>query len=170
MRFGTVFSPSSTFSGLLASVLLAVSLSAQEPGPPPAGTEPRWVRSHPVAVEGQEVEYDAVVASIAQAHEDGEPADELFYTGHLRTDTPDAGSRPIVFAYNGGPGSASFRLHMGIMGLRRVVTPEVGPDVAEAMLRNPEMYVEESLLPQWRTRLADFARRTSGGSGMASDR
>jgi carboxypeptidase C (cathepsin A) len=31
-----------------------------------------------------------------------------------------------VFAYNGGPGSASFWLHMGIMGPRRVRTPVVG--------------------------------------------
>ena len=35
-------------------------------------------------------------------------------------------TRPIIFAYNGGPGSASFWLHMGIMGRRRVVTPNVG--------------------------------------------
>lgn len=86
----------------------------------------RWESSHTIQVGGKTVGYDAVVASITLTNDAGEPSGELFYTGYFRTNAAP-GPRPIIFAYNGGPGSASFWLHMGIMGPRRVVTPEVGP-------------------------------------------
>ena len=34
--------------------------------------------------------------------------------------------RPIMFAYNGGPGSASIWLHMGILGPQRAVIADAG--------------------------------------------
>ena len=79
---------------------------------------------------GETVEYDAVVASTTLTNGEGEDSAELFYTAYFRTDGAPSEDRPLVFAYNGGPGSASFWLHMGIMGPRRVVTPGVGPQGA----------------------------------------
>ena len=114
----------------LATVLAFAPLAAQDD---PGGSEDgkaRWVTSHSIRVDRSAIDYDAVVSSITLTDQAGEPTGELFYTGYFRTDIPDAGSRPIIFAYNGGPGSASFWLHMGIMGPRRVVTPEVGPQGA----------------------------------------
>jgi carboxypeptidase C (cathepsin A) len=35
----------------------------------------------------------------------------------------DAGTRPVTFVFNGGPGSASIWLHMGLFGPKRVVVP-----------------------------------------------
>lgn len=35
-------------------------------------------------------------------------------------------NRPIVFAYNGGPGSSSFWLHMGVLGPKRIVVNDPG--------------------------------------------
>ncbi len=90
----------------------------------------RWESSHSIAVGGETVAYDAVVASTLLEDADGAPAAELFYTAYFRTNGRPSGERPLVFAYNGGPGSASFWLHMGIMGPRRVVTPEAGPQGA----------------------------------------
>lgn len=90
----------------------------------------RWESSHSIVVGGETVEYDAVVASTTLTNQEGEPAAELFYTAYFRTNGAPSSERPLVFAFNGGPGSASFWLHMGIMGPRRVVTPEVGPQGA----------------------------------------
>ena len=95
-----------------------------------SGAGDRWESQHSIAVGGETVAYDAVLSSITLTDESGEPSGELFYTAYFRTNAPNPGSRPIVFAYNGGPGSASFWLHMGIMGPRRVVTPSVGPQGA----------------------------------------
>ncbi len=95
---------------------------AQEPA--------RWQSSHSIVIGGETVDYDAVVSGTTLTNDSGEAAAELWYTAYFRTNGTPPGQRPIVFSYNGGPGSASFWLHMGIMGPRRVVTPEVGPQGA----------------------------------------
>lgn len=41
-------------------------------------------------------------------------------------DDADPGTRPVTFAFNGGPGSASVWLHLGVLGPRRVVMGDVG--------------------------------------------
>jgi carboxypeptidase C (cathepsin A) len=102
-----------------------VALQGQETAPEPEPS--RWESHHAIDLGGERVEYDAVVGSIVLRGDDGEATAELFYTGYFRTNAPNPSSRPVVFAYNGGPGSASFWLHMGIMGPRRVATPDVGP-------------------------------------------
>ncbi len=90
----------------------------------------RWESSHSIDGGGETVEYDAVVTGIQLDNDDGAPAAQLWYTAYFRTNGAAPGERPLVFSYNGGPGSASFWLHMGIMGPRRVVTPDVGPQGA----------------------------------------
>ena len=113
---------------LTALLLVTGGAAAQETeAAPPAS---RWETSHSIEVDGETVEYDAVVANTTLTNEDGEDAGKLFYTAYFRTNGAPAQERPLIFAYNGGPGSASFWLHMGIMGPRRVVTPEVGPQGA----------------------------------------
>ena len=121
---------------LVAGLLAAPSLNAfslpaqaQDAGSPPAELE-RWESRHAIEVGGETVEYDAVVGGIVLTDDEGEAAAELYYTAYFRTNGAPSAGRPLVFAYNGGPGSASFWLHMGIMGPRRVVTPEVGPQGA----------------------------------------
>jgi len=51
----------------------------------------------------------------------GNPTAEasMFYVAYFKS---GGGTRPVTFVYNGGPGSASFWLHMGAFGPRRVVT------------------------------------------------
>jgi carboxypeptidase C (cathepsin A) len=47
----------------------------------------------------------------------------VFYVAYFKS---GAGLRPVTFVYNGGPGSASFWLHMGAFGPRRIVTSTDG--------------------------------------------
>ncbi len=105
-------------------------IAQEEASAAAAGAEPqpsRWESSHSILVGGETVEYDAVVGSSILRDDEENATAELFYTAYIRTNDPGPSDRPIIFAYNGGPGSASFWLHMGIMGPRRVVTPNVGP-------------------------------------------
>ena len=44
----------------------------------------------------------------------------MFFVAYT-LDGQDAGKRPLTFAFNGGPGSASVWLHMGALGPKRVV-------------------------------------------------
>lgn len=53
------------------------------------------------------------------------PKAEIFLTSYVAT--PRAGeNRPVTFAFNGGPGSSSVWLHLGLLGPRRVDSGDVG--------------------------------------------
>lgn len=105
---------------LATAVAGPAGLSAQD------ATPADWTSRHTLQIGGQTVEYTATVGSIVLRDESEAPTAQLYYTAYLRTNAPNRATRPVIFSYNGGPGSASFWLHMGIMGPRRVRTPEVG--------------------------------------------
>ena len=50
---------------------------------------------------------------------------EVFLTAYTRTGA-DPLTRPVTFAFNGGPGSSSVWLHLGLLGPRRVDMGDVG--------------------------------------------
>jgi carboxypeptidase C (cathepsin A) len=50
---------------------------------------------------------------------------EIFSVSYL-LDAPDSERRPVTFAFNGGPGSSSVWLHLGLFGPRRVLMGDVG--------------------------------------------
>jgi carboxypeptidase C (cathepsin A) len=56
----------------------------------------------------------------------------------------DAAARPVCFAFNGGPGSASIWLHLGALGPKRVVVPDDGsmPLPPYAVQDNPHSWFE----------------------------
>ncbi|MHA7275990.1 S10 family peptidase [Arthrobacter sp. Hz1] len=58
------------------------------------------------------------------------PKAEIFIVAYTKdTDPDDAGQanqRPVTFAFNGGPGSASIWLHLGLLGPRRVDSGDTG--------------------------------------------
>ncbi|TDC99275.1 peptidase S10 [Nonomuraea deserti] len=53
------------------------------------------------------------------------PKAEMFVTAYT-LDGADPLSRPVTFAFNGGPGSSSVWLHLGVLGPRRVVMGDAG--------------------------------------------
>jgi carboxypeptidase C (cathepsin A) len=56
--------------------------------------------------------------------EDALATARMFYAAYFKKDAP-AASRPLMFLYNGGPGSSTMWLHMGAFGPRRIVTEEI---------------------------------------------
>ena len=54
---------------------------------------------------------------------------ELSITAYTR-EGADAAHRPVTFAFNGGPGSSSAWLHLGVLGPRRIVAPDADVPVA----------------------------------------
>ncbi len=108
---------------LLVLLFVPSTLRGQEA---PAGTEPapkEWRTHHSIRVAGETVEYDAVLGSIILRDAQENPTGQMYYTAYFRSGIPDSSHRPIMFSYNGGPGSSSFWLHMGVMGPKRVRTP-----------------------------------------------
>lgn len=114
---------------------------------------PDSTTEHTVTLGGAKMTYTAVAGTITVGYSDGfdamlgmdgklladsgmNPIDaakpeeapataRMFYTAYFRKDAGVAGRpRPVMFLYNGGPGSATMWLHMGSFGPRRVVTPD----------------------------------------------
>ena len=54
-----------------------------------------------------------------------QPRAQIFHTSYVLDDV-ETGQRPVTFAFNGGPGSSSVWLHLGLFGPRRVVMGDVG--------------------------------------------
>jgi len=66
------------------------------------------------------VAYTATAGTLSIKNEKDEPIALFGFTAYVK-DGGDLRARPIVFAYNGGPGSSSAWLHMGILGPKRTV-------------------------------------------------
>jgi carboxypeptidase C (cathepsin A) len=118
---------------LLYLTALAPSTLAQQTGTEPARTaeqpparEQLSVTSHTVRIDGVEVRYTATAGTLLLEDETGAPKAQAFFVAYTRDGVGESGDRPITFAYNGGPGSASIWLHMGTLGPRRVRMAEEG--------------------------------------------
>ncbi len=73
-----------------------------------------------VTIGRTKVPYRAVAGTYTMKEEDGTPKATLFYVAYMRSGVRDTSRRPVTFAFNGGPGSSSVWLHMGLFGPRRV--------------------------------------------------
>ncbi len=88
--------------------------------------------THTLDAGGRQLHYTATAGRIVlreEVYDDGvftgvKPKAEVFLTSYV-LDGGDR-SRPVTFAFNGGPGSSSVWLHLGLLGPRRVVMGDVG--------------------------------------------
>ncbi|TVP51117.1 MAG: carboxypeptidase [Mongoliibacter sp.] len=69
-----------------------------------------------VTIKGQRVPYKATAGTMPVWNEDGEPIATLFFTYYERTDVTDKAKRPLVYSFNGGPGSGSLWMHLAYTG------------------------------------------------------
>ena len=87
--------------------------------------EPKlWTSRHQIRIGGKAVDYEATTGTLMMKNDKDEPIALFGFTAYVRQGQ-DGRTRPIVFAYNGGPGSASAWLHMGILGPRRAVIEDL---------------------------------------------
>lgn len=76
------------------------------------------VTHHTAHLASGPVTYTAEAAQIPLRNEAGDVECRMFYVSYIKDDV-DAKNRPITFAFNGGPGSATLWLHMGALGPKR---------------------------------------------------
>ena len=87
---------------------------------PPA---PSFVTRHQIPNGGQTVAYTPTAAEHYLKDKHGEAAASIWAVAYTRNGVTDPASRPVTFVFNGGPGSASVWLHMGLMGPQLVKVP-----------------------------------------------
>ncbi len=87
---------------------------------------------HSIRADGRELRYTATCGRIVlraegntdDKYDGAEPKAEVFITSYVLEG--EQADRPVTFAFNGGPGSSSVWLHLGLLGTRRVVMGDAG--------------------------------------------
>lgn len=116
----------SAFLFLLCTVVLGVA--AQKPASAPkeektklnplVKIESEVVTKHSATIKGQQVPYSATAGTMPVYNNEGHVIASIFYTYFKRTDVKDDALRPLVFSFNGGPGTASVWMQIGYTGPR----------------------------------------------------
>ncbi|HAS58414.1 MAG TPA: carboxypeptidase [Algoriphagus sp.] len=75
-----------------------------------------------VTIDGKVINLQAKAGTLELKDENNKPIALFGFTAYFKEN--GGKNRPIVFAYNGGPGSSSYWLHMGIMGPKRIVVDD----------------------------------------------
>ena len=118
-------------------------------------TDDLFTTRHTIALEDGELSYTASTGRIVlreEAHTDdkfdgAKARAEVFLTAYT-ADSENPAARPVTFAFNGGPGSSSVWLHLGLLGPRRVLSGDVGAlapppyglaDNAQTLLRHSDL-------------------------------
>lgn len=71
-----------------------------------------------VTINGKKVPYNVTAATLPVWDDDGKVIAGVFYTYYERNDILDKSSRPLVFSFNGGPGTPSVWMMLGYTGPR----------------------------------------------------
>lgn len=95
-------------------------------GEKPKLEEKTSVTQHSVVIDGVEIAYTATAGTLVLKDEEDKPKAAVFYVAYAKKDVTDIAARPLTFSFNGGPGSSSVWLHLGVLGPRRVLMSDEG--------------------------------------------
>ncbi|MBP95917.1 peptidase S10 [Candidatus Poribacteria bacterium] len=92
------------------------------------------ITQHSITIDQKEIHYTVTAGTIVLKEEEekgrksyGEKAKaSVFFVAYTLDNTGDTAKRPITFSFNGGPGSSSVWLHLGVLGPRCVETDQKG--------------------------------------------
>src|SRR5215467_6501423 len=145
------------FRPLLFSLLIVVLAAAQQPSQkaePPATSQNTpddftetapVVTHHQITLAGKLLKYTATAGRIVIKPENGPAEATMFFTAYT-LDGEDTRNRPLTFAFNGGPGTATAWLHMGALGPRKIKLEKDGgvPPPPYATIDNPETILDRT--------------------------
>lgn len=93
------------------------------------------ITKHRVKIGGREIRYTVTAGTMVLKEETpdrdkkskGEkPRAQFFFVAYTKDGVSNKSKRPLTFSFNGGPGSSSVWLHLGVLGPRRVVMTDKG--------------------------------------------
>jgi carboxypeptidase C (cathepsin A) len=85
----------------------------------------RFESTHAGTFGGQKITYKAIVSETFLKNSDGEVTAALWSTAYVKEGANNS-NRPVLFVFNGGPGSASIWLHVGFFGPKVVKVDSEG--------------------------------------------
>ncbi|HTM17258.1 MAG TPA: hypothetical protein VL135_10145 [Terracidiphilus sp.] len=105
----------------------------------PIPPEKSSVTHHELSMGGRSLKYSATAGTLLIRDEEDKPYGSMFYVAYT-LDGADAGTRPVSFLYNGGPGSATLWLHMGSFSPVRIETDSPNPTAGPPFKLVPNQY------------------------------
>jgi carboxypeptidase C (cathepsin A) len=115
-------SPSADKTKSLDALHSEAMIEAAKSGYADAPVEERTVQTrHSASVNGRALPYTATAGTLTIRDNAGKPKASIFYTAYTVDGAPTS-RRPVMFFYNGGPGSASLWLRMGSFAPMRLQT------------------------------------------------
>jgi carboxypeptidase C (cathepsin A) len=132
------------------------------------------VTHHELQIGDKKISYTATVGQMPLKDVSGDTEAHIFYTAYTLDDA-DAATRPLTFAFNGGPGAASLWVHMGGFGPKRVKLLDNGdmPPPPYQFVDNESTWLDKTDLVfidpvgtgYSRARSTEIARRMNGVQG-----
>jgi carboxypeptidase C (cathepsin A) len=122
-------------------------VTVQTPTVLPPADDASWIRTkHTATLAGKTVNYTATVGLMPIRNDNGDIEARMFFTAYHVDGAAVTAKRPITFAFNGGPGSASIYLHSGVLGPKRVKLLSDGsmPPPPYEMVENDESVIPET--------------------------
>jgi len=119
-----------------------------------AGTKPESgpsdtiavVTHHEITVDGKSLRYTVTTGMLPLRNETGEIEARIFFVAYSAEGRGGPGTRPLMFSFNGGPGSSSVWLHLGALGPRRVKMLDEGgmPPPPYQLVDNPYTWLDKT--------------------------
>jgi len=111
----------------------------------PAKEEPPVVTHHEITVGGRVLKYTATTGFMPLRNPENDEVEAHIFFMAYTLDNP-TGKRPLMFSFNGGPGSASIWLHLGAIGPKRVkMLPDGGmPAPPFELVDNQQTWLDQT--------------------------
>lgn len=147
-------------NSVLVALLLLFAPQAPSPSPSPSASpspaekaeklpdkdEPPVVTRHEARIGGKSFKYTVTTGMMPLKTDAGETEARIFFMAYTADRTGPASQRPLMFSFNGGPGSSSVWLHLGALGPRRVRMLDDGrmPAPPYELVDNEESWLDQT--------------------------
>ena len=111
------------FPALLLFIACSLAVAEEKKDQQPEPKAQLFTSKHELKLGGKTIEYTATAGTLLMKNDAGKPVALMGFTAYTENGKK-ASDRPLMFAYNGGPGSASIWLHMGTLGPKRAVATD----------------------------------------------
>ncbi len=118
-----------------------------QPKPTPSVDETPVVTKHEISVGGRALKYTTTTGLMPIKNQTGETEAHIFFMAYTLDGVNNRAQRPLMFSFNGGPGSASVWLHMGALGPKRVKMLDDGmmPPAPYQLVDNEQTWLDQPI-------------------------
>jgi carboxypeptidase C (cathepsin A) len=119
---------------------------APEKDKPVPPEQPPVVTRHEINAGGRTLKYTVTTGLMPIRNPQGETEANIFFMAYTLNGGSNAAERPLMFSFNGGPGSSSVWLHLGALGPKRVRMLDDGtmPPPPYQLVENPHTWLDQT--------------------------